>query len=977
MYGMAVALLSLLPTFSAAQSQRSATVRVNIKTRYQHIDGFGGTGMNGQWSDNYTEAKVRALWGTGEESIGLNIMRIRINPNEGNWGEYGNAIKWARKCNPDVTVFATPWTPPKKWKTSKSTKYQNEFGTWVWPLVEHSWGGEGSNGGTFNDEYTEEYADFFERYRQTMEAKGCPIDMISIQNESDYTPTATDNGVEHASYESCIFSPKQMAKILKATRQHVDPKCKIMGPECFGWGQHTYNNTLASMPDATNSIDVWGNHMYGLQDYSHVNVITKKTGKHMWMTEFLMDNKTSIQGSNAGTWVNEFGTIDNIELVMNNGFSAYVYYNMLADFFGTGLSDGGENSTTLFKRAYVFGHYARYATGKDRVSMTITDSNSQNRLSGSAYASADGDTITVFMLNRSTSKYVAILSLPEEMGCVRQIVTNASVNRKVIDKTAEYGGSSRLRINLLPQSFYTFEFIKNPDTAPAEFKSMKDAKASNPINTLNFCGEPTALDYNGRMYVYATNDQQQFDLNDGLVMNDKDKITQLRVMSTTDLVNWTHHAVIDVKSVAPWITSSTTPSVVWRHNDTTGKDEFFLYFTNANGGIGVLTADSPTGPWTDPLGKALIDSSTPGVGTISRVIDPGVTIDADGNGWMAFGGGSPVAGGTNVQPGNARLVRLGADMLSLSGDIISIAAPYHQDANKLNVIGSKLVFSYCQNNFASEAGSMHYLAINIADALTGKWSDKGMFFKNPGKSGYPTGSNHTHIQKLGRYWYLLYHTQSLERTMGYSGGYHNLAINRVTVVEQSAKMSVVTPNNDGVSQLTSERPDVTRLNPANTFANAAGIVIEPVTDESAVADTIQTVVAPLAGGWMMVRSASFDTMASSVLNLNCEGEGEVNVYLDDIGDDHLLGTATVNGAGCYTLEMNSSITSTHNLYFTFPQAKGLKFRSWQFVDPTGIVELTNDSLLGRGKRIYNLNGQLLRAPQRGINIIDGKKVLIK
>jgi exosome complex RNA-binding protein Rrp42 (RNase PH superfamily) len=31
----------------------------------------------------------------------------------------------------------------------------------------------------------------------------------------------------------------------------------------------------------------------------------------------------------------------------------------------------------------------------------------------------------------------------------------------------------------------------------------------------------------------------------------------------------------------------------------------------------------------------------------------------------------------------------------------------------------------------------------------------------------------------------------------------------------------------------------------------------------------------------------------------------------------------------------------------------------------------------KSQRIYNLNGQLLKEPQRGINIIDGKKVVVR
>ena len=53
--------------------------------KYQKIDGFGGTGMNGQWADVYTQEKVNLLWGQGEGQVGLNIMRLRISPDESSW----------------------------------------------------------------------------------------------------------------------------------------------------------------------------------------------------------------------------------------------------------------------------------------------------------------------------------------------------------------------------------------------------------------------------------------------------------------------------------------------------------------------------------------------------------------------------------------------------------------------------------------------------------------------------------------------------------------------------------------------------------------------------------------------------------------------------------------------------------------------------------------------------------------------------
>ena len=45
-------------------------------------------------------------------------------------------------------------------------------------------------------------------------------------------------------------------------------------------------------------------------------------------------------------------------------------------------------------------------------------------------------------------------------------------------------------------------------TAPApNYKGLSDG---NPISASVFCADPTALDYNGRLYVYGTNDHQQY-----------------------------------------------------------------------------------------------------------------------------------------------------------------------------------------------------------------------------------------------------------------------------------------------------------------------------------------------------------------------------------------------------------------------------------------------------------------------------------
>ena len=957
---LAFAIIAVPASLMWAQTTKVASLVVSANTKYQYIDGFGGTGMNGQWADVYTQEKVNKLWGNGDGQIGLNIMRIRINPNEGNWGEYGNPVKWARRVNKSLQVFATPWTPPKKYKTQNTDKYQNEFGTWVWPLYEHSWGGEGSNGGAINPACYEDYADFLERYRQTMANKGCPIDMISIQNESDYTPTATDNGVEHASYESCIYSPQEMAAMVKAARAKVDASCKIMGPECFGWGQHSYNNKLVTIQDAVNNIDVWGNHLYGTNDWSFVQNVTDKTQKHMWMTEFLIDYpKTGYTGQFSA----EYDMVRSIEQAMSAGYSAYVYYNMLNDFFAC---NHGGSDTELWKRAYIFGHYAKYATGKTRVKSTLTD-NSGQLVGGSSYISENADTVTVFVLNPSDNVYRLAFNLPFIPAKITQVVTGDYVNLLTTDVTAQYSnGSKRPFVQLQPGIFYTFQFIKEVPEGQVELaESPKQPTYGNPISANNFMADPTAIEHDGRLYVYATNDQQEFDATQGFGKNTFSKITQLVCYSTADMVNWINHGVIDVKAIAPWISTSWAPSIVSRQ-EADGQTHFYLYFTNSASGIGVLTSTSPTGPWTDPLGHALIDADTPGLGTISQIIDPGVGITPDGTeAYLTFGGGD--VKGTDLQPGNARIVKLGTDMISLASDITPISAPCHFEANELNYIGEKWVFSYCTrwtiaSNWSSYSGVTAPTAASIVymtatDPLADNWTYKGEILPNPGRLGYPYGTNHSHLQKFGTTYYLFYHTQWIENQLGYSGGYRNVHVNKITVLEKLPKMPTMNANGtslEGVAQLSTAR-------------------VNPFDEQPA---TLAAIATP---DWWMVRGVNFgaQTEPARSLQVKVKGTGTLSVYLDAL-DAEPLATASFSADDEQILSVplaNEVSTLKSYLYFLLTPATGAEVLSWQFSTKTA-DELTGVEAPEAGKNsaapleYYSASGiRLAGQPARGLYII--------
>lgn len=975
------AVAALMAGAAQAQTTRSATLSVTAGTKYQHIDGFGGTGMNGQWADVYTQVKVQKLWGMGEGQVGLNIMRVRINPNEGNWGEYGNPIKWARAIRPDLQVFATPWTPPKKFKTGRESIYQNDFGTNVWPIVAHPWGGEGSNGGAINPECYEEYADFLERYRQKMESNGSPIDMISIQNECDYTPTAVTDGVEQASYESCIYSPREMAAMVKAARAKIDPRCKVMGPETFGWGQHNYNNTLVAMKDAVENIDVWGNHLYGTNDWSFVQNVTAKTGKPMWMTEFLIDYDKS---KYTGEFAAEYDMVKSIEDAMAAGYSGYVYYNMLDDFFAC---NHGGSDTELWKRAYVFSHYAHHATGKTRVKTTKSDS-AGKLVGGSAYVNEAADTVTVFVLNTSaTDTYNLTLSLPFVPKQIKQVVTGEAVNALEQDVTERYATGTKLpKVQLLPGIFYTLIFTSTePEEGEAELAaSPKLPTYSNPLSASRFMADPTAVEHEGRLYVYATDDQQEFDYSGGVFTNNYAHITRLRCLSTADLVNWTDHGTIDVKAIAPWIATSWAPSVVSRE-EADGKTHFYLYFTNSASGIGVLTATSPTGPWTDPLGKALIDGKTAGLGKISNIIDPGVAINPNtGEAYLTFGGGDVT--GTDLQPGNARIVRLGDDMVSLGSDIKTISAPCHFEANELNYIGNRWVYSYCTrwtiasnwSSYSSKAAPTPAAVVYMTatDPMADNWTYQGEMMPNPGRIGYNYSNNHTRLQKFGSAYYLLYHTTWLEHQQGCSGGYRNVQMNRATVVEGSARINAMTASTaslTGLSQITAAR-------------------INPYEEQSGAMAAIAT------KDWWMVRGVNFAAGGNTAKSLvvKTKGAGTLEVRLSAVDAEPIavvnfggaadLGEASAEGIQTKAVDLMAEQSAFQQyVYFVLDQTADAEVVSWQFSPLAAEEAVAIDDIASEGEGnaevtgIYGVSGVRLNSLQKGINIVrraDGSVVKV-
>ncbi len=377
--------------------------------------------------------------------------------------------------------------------------------------------------------------------------------------------------------------------------------------------------------------------------------------------------------------------------------------------------------------------------------------------------------------------------------------------------------------------------------------SYKNAEENNPLFTQRFGADPGVMEYNGRIYVYSTNDVIEYDSNGNVTENTYALINKINCISSDDMVNWTDHGAIEVagsNGAAKWATCSWAPCAA--HKTINGKEKFFLYFCNGGNGVSVLTADSPEGPWSDPLGKALITRSTPNCSDVVWLFDPAVFVDDDGAGYLCFGGGVP--DGKQANPQTARIVKLGADMISLEGVPQTIDAPYIFEDSGINKIGNKYYYTYCSNwttsgnPYGMTSGAIEYM---VSDNPMGPYTYGGELFKNQGNFFGLYGNNHHSIAELNGQLYLFYHSRPVEAAMGIEGNYRSPQVDKITM--NGTKMESVTGTMKGISQLKA-------LNPyqkvqAETISNQAGINVRNT------GDTIITEVDK--GDWISVSGVDF------------------------------------------------------------------------------------------------------------------------
>ena len=228
--------------------------------------------------------------------------------------------------------------------------------------------------------------------------------------------------------------------------------------------------------------------------------------------------------------------------------------------------------------------------------------------------------------------------------------------------------------------------------------------ADNPIIQTKFTADPAPMVYGNTVYLYTSHDE-----------DDARGFSMYNWMcySTTDMANWTDHGIIggvrEPYKTFKWSDGNNA----WAPQCIEWKGKFYLYCPLPARGrmtIGVAVSDSPTGPFTDAIGKPLISRGNGGD------YDPTVFVDNDGQAYLYWGGNGP-----------CYFVKLNEDMISYSGDI---------QVASIDFTGTPREASYTEGPWLWREKNHYYLAwasrccpegigYGMSDSPTGPWKCKG------------------------------------------------------------------------------------------------------------------------------------------------------------------------------------------------------------------------------------------------------------
>ncbi len=275
-----------------------SNIDVDSAVTYQTVDGFGYTLTGGsaflikRMGTAESATLLNEIFGNGSNAISSSYIRISIGASDLDAAVFSYddmptgqtdptlanftlsqdtvdlipVLKQILAINPNIKIMGSPWSAP------------------VWMKDNGS-----SVGGSLQPQYYSVYAKYFVKYIQQMQAKGIPINAITIQNEPQHG----------GNNPSMVMSALQQADFIK---NHLGPAFQTAGitTKIIIWDHNCdnpgYPIAILNDPAAKQYIDGSAFHLYAGNVSALSTVYNAHPDKNLYFTEQWTGSKSSFDG---------------------------------------------------------------------------------------------------------------------------------------------------------------------------------------------------------------------------------------------------------------------------------------------------------------------------------------------------------------------------------------------------------------------------------------------------------------------------------------------------------------------------------------------------------------------------------------------------------------------------------------------------------------------------------------------------------
>jgi glucosylceramidase len=311
-------------TFNAGNGSASQTITVNPATTYQSMTGFGASFTDSSaWlvANSPLRSQIMTKLFNPTSGIGLDFLRQPIGASDFSQSLFSyddlpsgqtdptlakfsiahdNAyilpvLQQALSLNPNITIMATPWSPPGWMKSSGS-------------MI----------GGSLNSGDYQAFADYLTKFVQAYDAAGVPISLVTAQNEPEYSPSnypgSTFTASQEASFIGNNLGPDLQkaglsTKIIAYDHNWNDtsfPETVLgdstAGPYTAGVAWHCYAGDPSAQTTVHNAYlnkDTYFTECSGTQSSNPANTFADSLD---WQTENLIIGATRNWAKTVATW---------------------------------------------------------------------------------------------------------------------------------------------------------------------------------------------------------------------------------------------------------------------------------------------------------------------------------------------------------------------------------------------------------------------------------------------------------------------------------------------------------------------------------------------------------------------------------------------------------------------------------------------------------------------------------------------------